>query len=623
MSKTFSHLIEEKFLNQIFEELEVFIDNEIESIDLKLQLVETIDNYQLHDIYLKQIYIFDKGHTIIDFNLLVEADIEVSEKSNYVDEQELVSHWFLVECTLDFTNINGSFNVNEIRSYYKGLQTKKSEYDVDLVPIINSENYDKFANDILKKYYPEGLSTKHIQRIDPLFLADRIGLKVIKRAIDNESLIFGQTFFKDREVSFYSEKGDICVPEVVESGTIVVDPNNFFLRNIGSVSNTIAHEIVHWIYHQKAFLLAHHFNNEIGYMTSLVRGGMKEKLKNDATTWMERQANGIAPKILMPYAPFKTKATNLINILSDGLDEIDRLDVMPQVIDELANFFCVSKQSAKIRLLEVGFKQVLGTNIFLDNHYVNPHTVSEGVVWDSQTTYTLDTIDAARLSFAQPELAEKISTGNYIFVENHFVLNDPLYVQKNLFGDVELTDYARLNIDKCCLAFTIDITSQNYASKDYFRECILCRDAESKVIFGYTFNNELKPDEENIQLAAYIQEVTSFLSVFPRTFPEALKACIEWSEMTQEAICDNSRVDSRTLRRLKKGESEPKIQTIISLCIGMRLHPEISFELIKTAGYNFRPIEQDFAYKFILNSCYSLGIEECNKKLLQMNIESL
>lgn len=53
MSKKFTHLIKEKFFNLIFEELELYIDDEIESIDLKLQTVESIDDYQLNDIYIK------------------------------------------------------------------------------------------------------------------------------------------------------------------------------------------------------------------------------------------------------------------------------------------------------------------------------------------------------------------------------------------------------------------------------------------------------------------------------------------------------------------------------------------------------------------------------------------
>lgn len=72
-------------------------------------------------------------------------------------------------------------------------------------------------------------------------------------------------------------------------------------------------------------------------MTSLVRGGIREST-SDSTEWMEKQANAIAPKILMPLESFKTKASSLIRNLSRVMDEIDRLDAMHNVIDELSQF---------------------------------------------------------------------------------------------------------------------------------------------------------------------------------------------------------------------------------------------------------------------------------------------
>lgn len=112
------------------------------------------------------------------------------------------------------------------------------------MPIISTEEYEDFAEWILQEYYPEGLKTRNIQPIDTLELAKRMGLNVIERCIDKNCLVFGQKYFRNKKVSFYDEKVDEYREEVVEDSTIVIDSKNFFLRNIGSVSNTIAHEIV-------------------------------------------------------------------------------------------------------------------------------------------------------------------------------------------------------------------------------------------------------------------------------------------------------------------------------------------------------------------------------------------
>jgi hypothetical protein len=40
-------------------------------------------------------------------------------------------------------------------------------------------------------------------------------------------------------------------PLELKRGTILVDPNVFFQRNVGSLNNTIVHECVHWHLHEK------------------------------------------------------------------------------------------------------------------------------------------------------------------------------------------------------------------------------------------------------------------------------------------------------------------------------------------------------------------------------------
>jgi len=54
------------------------------------------------------------------------------------------------------------------------------------------------------------------------------------------------------------------------------------------------------------------------------------------------------------------------------------VDVMEQVITALETSFAVSKQAAKIRLVELGFEEAIGTYTYLDGHYVKPHGFRKG-----------------------------------------------------------------------------------------------------------------------------------------------------------------------------------------------------------------------------------------------------
>ena len=69
---------------------------------------------------------------------------------------------------------------------------------------------------------------------------------------------------------------------------------------------------------------------------------------------MEWQAKTIAPKILMPRNAFKKKVDTTYDELLAATGSSDRRFVTPGVIDIVSDFFEVSKQSAAIRMLELG-----------------------------------------------------------------------------------------------------------------------------------------------------------------------------------------------------------------------------------------------------------------------------
>ncbi|WP_206528096.1 ImmA/IrrE family metallo-endopeptidase [Marinitoga sp. 38H-ov] len=151
-----------------------------------------------------------------------------------------------------------------------------------------------------------------------------------------------------------------------------VDPKAYFLRNLGSVNNTIVHECVHWALHRKAFELERLYNTNVNKIKCQVVGGIKDSNK-DATDWMEWQANALTPRIQMPISTFKSKAFELIKKYKQVLQTEEIIDVMEPVIDELALFFGVSRLASKIRMIDVGYEEDIGTFTYIDGHYVKPH----------------------------------------------------------------------------------------------------------------------------------------------------------------------------------------------------------------------------------------------------------
>ena len=74
---SFINYVEVKFYNELFDALQDFISNHSDILDIRLNIVEEIDEVELSDIVFKQVYVEDLPGSIIAFDVLIEAYIEV------------------------------------------------------------------------------------------------------------------------------------------------------------------------------------------------------------------------------------------------------------------------------------------------------------------------------------------------------------------------------------------------------------------------------------------------------------------------------------------------------------------------------------------------------------------
>lgn len=52
---------------------------------------------------------------------------------------------------------------------------------------------------------------------------------------------------------------------------------------------------------------------------------------------------------------------------------------------ELSKFFVVSRQAAKIRMIDLGYEEAIGAFTYIDGRYVKPHTFKKGTIKRNQT----------------------------------------------------------------------------------------------------------------------------------------------------------------------------------------------------------------------------------------------
>lgn len=224
--------------------------------------------------------------------------------------------------------------------------------ETSLVPVIKKSDFDDVAAEFLTAYCPEALKTPMAVPIMDI-ARKKLGLIICtKYRLSEDFSILGQMCFNSGYVDVYIKETDEYIQLTVRRGTMFIDPDVVELRNQGCFNNTVAHECVHWYKHRNYHLLAHVNDMKLSNKHRCPVSEPDENCQDKWTDeeWMEWQANGIAPRILMPKNMFIQAADNFRKELSS----ISNSYVLSYTLkDKLAEFFQVSKQSAAIRMQEL------------------------------------------------------------------------------------------------------------------------------------------------------------------------------------------------------------------------------------------------------------------------------
>lgn len=611
-NRSFKEYIANRFYSEFSNAITTYIGDDIDHAELHLFRVHAVGDWEISDIDVRYVSVSDLPGMMIQFDAVVDAEFYVRDANHRTDVDEETHQQFLICCMGNLAH-----NLDDIQISTVSLSHTRSKAAAplsdSLVPIIHSEDLERIAEDFLLRHYPEAL-TKPMY-LDPAELARRMGLNVRMQRLTDDFSVFGQLIFSDTKTALYNAETDCMVATDVKGGTILVDPQNFFLRNLGSVNNTIVHECVHWDKHRKAFELERLYNATATQIQCRTVGGIKDSTARSASDWMEWQANALAPKIQMPLAPFKQKAAEVIRKYRRELQTDELIDVLEPAIDELANFYAVSRLAAKIRMIDAGYDEAIGVFTYIDDHYVKPYRFKKNTIRKDQT-FSVGVKDAVIESIFSFELAQKVKSGAYLFVDSHFCLNQPKYIQRDNNGEPELTKYARCHMDECCLVFDLDVKSSGSYGKQFFTECVLYRDAASNIIFTPHYANTGNGKEAEV-LKAYNEDIISVLSSLPMSFSGSLDALIKWVGMKEEELAEASALSEKTIQRLRHDEpNNVSLETVIQLCIGMKLPPQLSSRLITASGNSFMPTERHLMYQFLLNACYTHSILQCNDILI-------
>lgn len=323
------------------------------------------------------------------------------------------------------------------------IKTYSDVYDINHKTgalIIGKNRLDDYATKFLNKYCKEALIKPMPIPVEDII--NKMNLVVKEERLSSNLDIFGCCLLVDGEIKVYNPETNEYMEKFFEQGTIVIDSLAAEVYGEGSKRNTLIHESLHWEKDKTFFEIFRIKNKKLTEKVYPIMLRQSERFyeppkgnqtKENEVMWLEWQAHKLAPRILMPYSTFKEKALELINREDITCDEI---------IQELSDFFKVSKESTKYRLFEVGLEKELSKISDFDRIFEDQLSKNEFV--------KISYIDAIQMIEKNELLSNWIDEGKFVFVDGYFVIANREYIEFK-DGKLSLSAKAKRNLKRCVI----------------------------------------------------------------------------------------------------------------------------------------------------------------------------
>lgn len=332
---------------------------------------------------------------------------------------------------------------------------------------------------------------------------------------------------------------------------------------------------------------------------------------------MEKQDEKLTAYVMMEEGTFCNECERMFE--RTGNDRSPR--ALMWMLGILTKIYGASMQMTKIRMKEIGITEVEGIWNFIGNkERVPDHAASGG--WYSNVIYTIDRQDAIALISSSERFASVLLSGRYVYLEGHYVLNDPRYIETAPNGMQRLTEYAHAHIDECCLAFRPKrrkITFQ-YASGSA---------ARTKKNGNGKYNTvELvsEPGEEGYQAEnnAFSESAArwgALAGALHGTFHDALQMVLDELGVSQTTLASHMGVSRQAFQKWLKREIMLK-RHVVGICISLKLDIGVSLRLIELAGLHLSYYGADPIYLHLLSD-RNMTIERGNDILTEQGFKKL
>lgn len=621
----FDKYIFDTYYEQIVKTVKGFIFNNKDNTDLSTYMVPEpngfieFDNFELYKINYEIINNCELNLEIIVIaNVIVrqyiKGEMEIDTKTKFVS--------VYAEVELD----SGIKNFRIYNTEFKSDQYKKSrnlKLSKDWVPYIRKKDFDAIAEKFLRKYYPQALTQPTPVPVETI--VSEMGLSIHQEKLTIDNSVFGKMVFKDTDVEVIEDEQ--LVSEHFNKGSILVDKDVVFKRNVGSYNNTVIHECVHWELHKVFHEVKMVLDKDHSQVSSWTEENLADSSMWTSLDWMEWQANGIAPRILMPKVQTRIKIRELFQTLTLVNPDISRSELVQEVVDNLATFFEVSRQAAKIRMIDLEFKEANGVYNYLDDRYMH-NFAFELEAFDKGSSYTITSNDLCFEYCFNESFRQIIDRNKFIYVDNHLCLKDKKFIYMTKDGPI-MTDYAYEHMDECCLIFKVKSKNFTSISNETYYDYVLNRgvtkESEIKADFVDILQNPSLMDQlPPLDMMKLGKKISELLKELPFEFSGTLRSHRKRKNCTQPFLAKLVGITERTLRDYETLEDNlPRLELTLSFCFALKLRPELSDDMIKKAGHQLTISPPHQVYKMLLSTSYYKPLGEINSILQAAEMKTL
>jgi hypothetical protein len=612
-----NHVVEEQCIEDIINVLEEYLTENINEFGEYSYLVDNPDEIELisSDIRFVSVSKTDYNQFYLKVKVETIAFTAMKLSSGELESDEIKPSFIIgIVATLDDRNFD--FSIENVEVGDEINWDKNNAYSPYMVPYIYVEDMDSMAEKFLEKYYPEALND--MVPVDPFTVAKRMNLKLKEVRITKTGTIFGQIFFEDSAVTFFNPQTKEFIKEYLDAGTIMYDPEIFFMRSLGSINNTIIHECLHWYLHQPFIALQNLFINKKNISCSVEESKKRDKDK-DPYEWLEWQCSHLAPRILMP----KKWVTSFIEGKYEeyGYKEgnVDNPSIVLKVIEDLAIHFNVSKLSAKIRMLDLGYKEAEGVLNYVDDRYLDNFD-SKSLDFRRGETFIISDTAALKLYESNITLRRLIDERKLIYLENKICINSPKYIATNE-DEMWLTEYARNHPEECCISIVQRTEQNRKVGIHYYQKTILFSSAiVNEMVYadadlGSEHNQKILKEMDNT--FDTMEEIANILENLPMTFHESLVAHMKRKRCTVLDLVGRAHVFKQKITDMR---NEPNkrwdLEDVLAVCIGLNLHPEFIFDMLDKANLSLNHnTKENIFYRGMINQHYKASVDVWNEKL--------